>query len=345
MKIIYTHTDEAPALATHSLLPIIAGVRRRRRRRGRAARHLARRPHPRPVPRPARRGAAGPRRARRARRARQDARGQHHQAAEHQRVGPAAEGGDRGAAGQGLRDPRLPGGAADDEERDDPRPLRRGQGQRGQPGAARGQLRPPRARLGEGVRAQAPALDGRVVAGLEDARRDDGRRRLPLHRAVGRPSPSATTTCASSTSPRTARSRCSRSRRRCSGRRGHRRGRHAPRALDAFLAAQIADAKEQGVLFSVHLKATMMKVSDPIIFGHAVRAFFAGRLRQARRRPRRGRLNPNDGLGACCRRSTSCRPSARDAIEPRRDGLAAGPAARDGRLRPRASPTCTCRAT
>ena len=45
-------------------------------------------------------------------------------------------------------------------------------------------------------------------------------------------------------------------------------------ALQAFLSAEIADAKAQGVLFSVHLKATMMKVSDPIIFGHAVRAFF-----------------------------------------------------------------------
>jgi isocitrate dehydrogenase len=47
------------------------------------------------------------------------------------------------------------------------------------------------------------------------------------------------------------------------------------RALDAFLAEQIEDAREQGVLFSLHLKATMMKVSDPIIFGRAVRAFFA----------------------------------------------------------------------
>src|SRR5215208_6333510 len=47
-------------------------------------------------------------------------------------------------------------------------------------------------------------------------------------------------------------------------------------ALDAFLAEQIEDAREQGVLFSVHLKATMMKVSDPIVFGHAVRTFFAG---------------------------------------------------------------------
>ena len=45
-------------------------------------------------------------------------------------------------------------------------------------------------------------------------------------------------------------------------------------ALVAFLDEQIRDAKEQGVLFSVHLKATMMKVSDPIIFGHCVRVFF-----------------------------------------------------------------------
>ncbi|MBN9644097.1 NADP-dependent isocitrate dehydrogenase [Corynebacterium mendelii] len=45
--------------------------------------------------------------------------------------------------------------------------------------------------------------------------------------------------------------------------------------LDEFLKAQVARAKEEGVLFSVHLKATMMKVSDPIIFGHVVRAFFA----------------------------------------------------------------------
>ncbi|GAA1788401.1 NADP-dependent isocitrate dehydrogenase [Nostocoides veronense] len=46
-------------------------------------------------------------------------------------------------------------------------------------------------------------------------------------------------------------------------------------ALDAFLAEQVAKAKADDVLFSVHLKATMMKVSDPIIFGHVVRAYFA----------------------------------------------------------------------
>ncbi|NRA93919.1 MAG: NADP-dependent isocitrate dehydrogenase [Psychroserpens sp.] len=46
------------------------------------------------------------------------------------------------------------------------------------------------------------------------------------------------------------------------------------KALLAFLKQEVADAKEQGVLFSLHMKATMMKVSDPFIFGHAVRIFF-----------------------------------------------------------------------
>ncbi|MDG2122051.1 MAG: NADP-dependent isocitrate dehydrogenase, partial [Verrucomicrobiales bacterium] len=45
-------------------------------------------------------------------------------------------------------------------------------------------------------------------------------------------------------------------------------------ALESFLAAQVARAKEEGTLFSLHMKATMMKVSDPIIFGHCVRVFF-----------------------------------------------------------------------
>ncbi|WP_080796348.1 NADP-dependent isocitrate dehydrogenase [Corynebacterium pacaense] len=47
------------------------------------------------------------------------------------------------------------------------------------------------------------------------------------------------------------------------------------RALDAFLLKQVKRAKDEGILFSAHLKATMMKVSDPIIFGHVVRAYFA----------------------------------------------------------------------
>ena len=47
------------------------------------------------------------------------------------------------------------------------------------------------------------------------------------------------------------------------------------KALLQFLKEQLADAKKKGVLFSVHLKATMMKVSDPIIFGHVMEVYFA----------------------------------------------------------------------
>src|SRR5471032_881042 len=47
------------------------------------------------------------------------------------------------------------------------------------------------------------------------------------------------------------------------------------KALRAFFAAQIDAAKKDGVLFSLHVKTTMMKISDPIIFGHAVSLYFA----------------------------------------------------------------------
>jgi isocitrate dehydrogenase len=68
-------------------------------------------------------------------------------------------------------------------------------------------------------------------------------------------------------------------------------------ALDAFLAEQVAEAKEQGVLFSVHLKATMMKVSDPIIFGHAVRAYFPAVFREHADALAAADVQPNDGMG------------------------------------------------
>ncbi|MDO0924702.1 NADP-dependent isocitrate dehydrogenase [Streptomyces sp. TG1A-8] len=67
--------------------------------------------------------------------------------------------------------------------------------------------------------------------------------------------------------------------------------------LNAFLAAQVARAKEEGVLFSVHLKATMMKVSDPIIFGHVVRAFFPKTFAKYGETLKAAGLTPNDGLG------------------------------------------------
>jgi isocitrate dehydrogenase len=69
-------------------------------------------------------------------------------------------------------------------------------------------------------------------------------------------------------------------------------------ALDAFLAEQIADAKAKGVLFSLHLKATMMKVSDPIIFGHAVRAFFPEVFAEHEEALLRVGASPNDGLAS-----------------------------------------------
>ncbi|MFE7542993.1 NADP-dependent isocitrate dehydrogenase [Streptomyces platensis] len=68
-------------------------------------------------------------------------------------------------------------------------------------------------------------------------------------------------------------------------------------ALREFLTAQIARAKAEGVLFSVHLKATMMKVSDPIIFGHVVRAFFPKTFAQYGESLAAAGLTPNDGLG------------------------------------------------
>ncbi|MCW2548771.1 MAG: isocitrate dehydrogenase, NADP-dependent [Mycobacterium sp.] len=69
-------------------------------------------------------------------------------------------------------------------------------------------------------------------------------------------------------------------------------------ALDTFLAAQIAEAKAQGVLFSVHLKATMMKVSDPIIFGHAVKAYFSDVFDEFGTDLASVGADPNDGLAA-----------------------------------------------
>ncbi|HZE06311.1 MAG TPA: NADP-dependent isocitrate dehydrogenase [Solirubrobacteraceae bacterium] len=72
-------------------------------------------------------------------------------------------------------------------------------------------------------------------------------------------------------------------------------------ALQTFLADQVADAKRQGVLFSVHLKATMMKVSDPIIFGHAVRAYFPTVFREHGEALAAADIQANDGVGALLR--------------------------------------------
>ena len=69
-------------------------------------------------------------------------------------------------------------------------------------------------------------------------------------------------------------------------------------ALDAFLAETLEMAKSDDVLYSVHLKATMMKVSDPIIFGHVVKAFFADVFARYGDALAEAGLTPNNGLGS-----------------------------------------------
>ena len=69
-------------------------------------------------------------------------------------------------------------------------------------------------------------------------------------------------------------------------------------ALDAFLAAQVAAAKEEDILFSIHLKATMMKVSDPLIFGHAVRAALPRTFAAHGDALAAAGLRPEDGLAS-----------------------------------------------
>ena len=69
------------------------------------------------------------------------------------------------------------------------------------------------------------------------------------------------------------------------------------KALRAFYAEQIEDAKKQGVLFSLHLKATMMKISDPIIFGHCVSVFFADVFRKHASALARVLVDPDNGMG------------------------------------------------
>lgn len=68
-------------------------------------------------------------------------------------------------------------------------------------------------------------------------------------------------------------------------------------ALRAFLAEAITEAKEQGILFSIHMKATMMKVSDPIIFGQAVAVFFEEVFNKHAATFAELGINPNNGLG------------------------------------------------
>ena len=96
-------------------------------------------------------------------------------------------------------------------------------------------------------------------------------------------------------------------------------------ALEEFLAAQIARAKAEDVLFSIHLKATMMKVSDPILFGHVVRAFLPDVFARYGDTLAAAGLSPNNGLGGILAGLDALPEGAaiKQAIE---QGLADGPA-------------------
>ena len=343
--IIYTHTDEAPLLATYSFLPIVQafaappGVEVETRDISLAGRILA------AFPERLRRGPAGRRRPRRARRARQDARGEHHQAAEHLGVHAAAQGRDRRAAGQGLRAARLPRRAGDRRRARHPGPLRHGQG-------------------------LAPSTRCCARATPTGARRWPSRTtpaRTRTRWAPGRPTrrPTSRRWAATTSAPTSSRSSCpaddtltiqlvaadgtttiAQERPQGARRRGRRRHRHARRrARRRSWPTQIARAKAEDVLFSVHLKATMMKVSDPIIFGHVVAGVLPADVRRLRRRAR--------GRRACRPTTASARilaGLARPARRRRDPGGHRGrawPTARAWRWSTptRASPTCTCPAT
>ncbi|TQD25280.1 NADP-dependent isocitrate dehydrogenase [Methanolobus vulcani] len=87
------------------------------------------------------------------------------------------------------------------------------------------------------------------------------------------------------------------------------------KALQAFLAEQIEDAKAQDVLFSVHLKATMMKVSDPIIFGHVVKVFFKDIFDKYGDLLSELGVNPNNGLGDLYTKIQNLPEDKQDAIK------------------------------
>ncbi len=87
------------------------------------------------------------------------------------------------------------------------------------------------------------------------------------------------------------------------------------RALRAFYAEQIADAKKQGVLLSLHLKATMMKISDPIMFGHAVTVFFEDVFEKHAAVIKDLGVNVNNGLGDLLAKLATLPEAQRSAIE------------------------------
>ena len=86
-------------------------------------------------------------------------------------------------------------------------------------------------------------------------------------------------------------------------------------ALVAFLNEQVADAKDKGVLFSLHMKATMMKVSDPIIFGHAIKAFFKPVFDKYGKELEAVGVNVNNGFGNLLANLDKLEPAVKADVE------------------------------
>jgi len=99
------------------------------------------------------------------------------------------------------------------------------------------------------------------------------------------------------------------------------------KALIAFLEGQIAKAKTDGVLFSLHMKATMMKVSDPIIFGHAVKVFFKNLIAKHAALFNELGVDFNNGFGDLVAKIQTLPPEQKAAIEAGiKEAIAKGPA-------------------
>ncbi|MEW1980985.1 NADP-dependent isocitrate dehydrogenase [Citricoccus sp. NPDC079358] len=97
-------------------------------------------------------------------------------------------------------------------------------------------------------------------------------------------------------------------------------------ALDEFLAAQVARAKDEGVLFSTHLKATMMKVSDPIIFGHVVKMYFPSLFEKYGAELAAAGLSANNGLASILSGLDSLDPKVAEGVQAEIEaGYANGP--------------------
>ena len=285
------------------------------------------------------------RRSRGAGRDRENARGQHHQVAQHQRFGTAAHRRDQRAEAARLRPPRLSRGAAQRRRAGNQGEIREGARQRGQPRAARRQFGPPR--RGHPSSSTRRSTRTRWAVGA--------RIRRPTSRAWR----TATSTRASS---RPSCKRAASSKIELTSNRGDKTvlkdgisvkegdvlaaSSMSRRALREFFSKQIADAKSKGVLLSLHLKATMMKVSDPIMFGHAVDVYYQDALQKhadtlkrlgVRAEQRRGRSLREDQVVAG-RRARRHRGGSCSRVRKR------GPSSRWSTPR-KASRTCTCRAT